>query len=109
LATAAPEVARNEYAMARVRVRSEDGEPSLAFEGPWGAEPEPDQNVQILGRRWLAGSGDIVLGAVGEGRVDIQVFVPHGTDLGEHRTIADGGEQQVVRVATDCGDAEQYL
>lgn len=110
LSTAAPEVARHEYRVATASVPpASPGRRPFEFSDAWG-EPEQDQDVQLLGRRWLERAGELRVTGGGErGVVWMRLHVPAGTAPQEHLELADPDGQQAVRVATDCGAGEQYL
>lgn len=110
LSTAAPEVARQEYRVATVSVPPANprGRP-FEFSKAWG-EAERDEDVQLLGRRWLQRGGNLRLaGGAGKGVVWMRLHIPAGTAPGNRLELAEPDGQQAVRVATDCGAGEQYL
>lgn len=109
LSTAAPEVARHEYRVATVSVPAPGpGERRFEFSDAWG-EAERDEDVQILGRRWLERPGSLRVTGGGRGAVWVRLDVPAGTVPLERLVLAEPDGQQAVRVATDCGAGEQYL
>ncbi|MGH9380014.1 MAG: hypothetical protein ACRD2Z_05325 [Thermoanaerobaculia bacterium] len=110
LATAAPEVARQEYRVATVSVPPQSFDRRrFQFSRLWG-EPVSDGDRQFLGRRWLKGPGGVrVTGIGGDGVVWMRVHVPAELGPMERLQLDDPAGQPAVRVSTDCGAGEQYL
>lgn len=109
LETGVPEVARQEYEVARVRVEAEEGAgPGLAFGGSWGPAEE-GSDLQVLARRWLFQEGSLDLsGLAGPVRVELGLLLPEEGE-GARKVLLEGAEGAVLRVSSPCATEEAVV
>lgn len=110
LATAAPEVAKLEYAVAAVRVPAAGGAmPTVRFSEAW-LPAVPGLDRQVLGRRSLDGAGPATLQIgplAGPGQLLLRI-APAPAAIGRME-IAAGADSPRVRVRSSCGAFEAEL
>ena len=103
LSTEGDPVSEFEYRLGELVAVDRATTPMFRFSEQW--KPiEPGIDQQILGRRWLASTGSIVITETqGEGAVWMTLLVP-ATEAGERRLVLDEGFQETrVMIRSDCG------
>jgi hypothetical protein len=102
LRTEGEEIARQEYAVARVRVPEIDpAAPRFAFSPEWNPA-EPTQDRQTMARRWLSGDGSLeVQGAPVPAAVWLTFRIP-ANEPPLRLVLEEGASDPAVRVDTDC-------
>jgi hypothetical protein len=109
LSTAGEAVQELEYSVAQLVAVDRASTPMFRFSKEW-RPIEPGIDQQILGRRWLASAGSIVVTETrGEGVVWMSLQVP-GTEAGERRLVLDPESQETqVLIRSDCGGSSVEL
>jgi hypothetical protein len=103
LSTAGEPVREFEYALAQLVAVDRASTPMFRFSEQW--KPiEPGTDQQVLGRRWLASAGSIVIAETqGEGAVWMSLLVP-SAEAGERRLVLDPNSHETrVLIRSDCG------
>ena len=108
LETGAPEVARGEYEVARVRVPPPGPVPELDFAGGWWA-PQEGGDRQVLARRWLQREGTLGIAGLAEPvALVLGLYVPAAGE-GTRQVLAEGAEEARVRVSSPCAPEEAVV
>jgi hypothetical protein len=99
------EIGEGEYEIATVSVvESGPKMPQFFFSSSW-LPVEGGTDLQILARRWLTENGVIRLGGLASpGKLWLSIGVPEGGGALQEPVIDDGATEQIVSVATTCGD-----
>ncbi len=100
------EVGRQEYVVAEVVAGERaPATPKFLFSPAWLAT-EAGTDVQILGRRWLRGDGEIRITEVpGPGVLRLQLRIPPADELSEDLVLSEGYDTVRLDVATTCSEA----
>jgi len=109
LSTAGEAIDRLEYRVAELAAIDRPSTPMFRFSEQW--KPiEAGIDQQVLGRRWLASAGSIVVTeTAGEGAVWMSLRVPTA-EPGERRLVIDPGFQETrVMIRSSCGGNEIEL
>jgi hypothetical protein len=104
------EVAGPEYRVATVEAtRGSETAPKFFFSPSWMAT-EAGTDVQVLGRRWLRGEGELrVAGQGGPGTVRLQLRIPPAEESIEDLVLDEGYDTVQLDVETTCGGEPQSL
>lgn len=109
LSTAGDAIDELEYRVAELEAIDRSSTPMFRFSEQW--KPiEAGIDQQVLGRRWLASAGSIVVSeTAGEGTVWMSLQVPTA-EPGERRLAIDPGfEETRVMIRSSCGGSEIEL